>query len=67
MAVHPASLSDSRALRVNTPFAAELLSKLIVETLRSLIRLVDLFVHTSLDADTDVARLATKASPNQCG
>lgn len=68
MVTYPGSLSDSRALRVNTPFTVQLLSKLIVRPLRPLIRLVDPCVRTSADAGTDVARLATnEASPNERG
>lgn len=68
MAVHPGSLSDSRALRVNTPFTVQLLSKLIEQPLRPLLRLVDPSVRTSSDAGTDVARLAiNEASPNKRG
>ncbi|KAL1852446.1 hypothetical protein Daus18300_012205 [Diaporthe australafricana] len=68
VAVHPGSLSDSRALRTNTPFTVQLLSKLIVQPLRPPLRLVDPSVRTSSDAGTDVARLAiNEASPNERG
>lgn len=68
VAVYPGSLSDSRALRVNTPFTVQLLSKLVVRPLRPLLRLVDPCVRTSADAGIDVARLATnEASPNERG
>lgn len=68
IAVYPGSLSDSRALRVNTPFAVQLLSKLVVRPLRPLLRLVDPCIRTSAEAGTDVARLAiNEASPNERG
>lgn len=68
VAVYPGSLSDSRALRVNTPFAVQLLSKLVVRPLRPLLRLVDPCVRTSADAGTDVARLAiNEANPSERG
>lgn len=66
--MYPGSLSDSRALRVNTPFAVQLLSKLVVQPLRPLLRLVDPCVRTSADAGTDVALLAiNEAAPNERG
>lgn len=68
VAMYPGSLSDSRALRVNTPFAVQMLSKIVVRPLRPLLRLVDPCVRTSADAGIDVARLAiNEAAPNERG
>lgn len=68
VAIHPGSLSDSRALRVNTPLMVQYLSKIVIRPLRPLIRLIDPTVRTSADAGRDVARLATnEASPDERG
>lgn len=68
VAIHPGSLSDSRALRINTPAMAQYLSKIIIRPLRPLLHFVDPTVRTSAEAAQDVVRLAiNEAAPNERG
>ncbi|KAF2788463.1 NAD(P)-binding protein [Melanomma pulvis-pyrius CBS 109.77] len=59
VAINPGNLSDSRALRVNTPKGLQFMSKYIVQPLRPLLRFVDATMRTSKEAGIDVAKLAT--------
>ncbi|KUI73734.1 Retinol dehydrogenase 13 [Cytospora mali] len=68
VAIHPGSLSDSRALRVNTPAMVQYLSKIVIRPLRPLLRIMDPTIRTSAEAGKDVARLAiNEASPDERG
>ncbi|RDA95544.1 hypothetical protein CP533_1181 [Ophiocordyceps camponoti-saundersi (nom. inval.)] len=67
--VHPGTLSDSRALRVNTPRKIALMSRLLIRPMQPLLRMVmDPAIRTSAEAAVDIARLATsEAAPGQQG
>ncbi|KJZ71632.1 hypothetical protein HIM_08944 [Hirsutella minnesotensis 3608] len=68
--LNPGSLSDSRALRVNTPGKLVLMSRfLLLAPMRPLLRLLmDPTMRTAAEAGTDVARLATsEALPGEQG
>ncbi|PFH57055.1 hypothetical protein XA68_15572 [Ophiocordyceps unilateralis] len=67
--VNPGTLSDSRALRVNTPRKISLMSKLLIRPMQPLLRLVmDPTIRTSAEAGVEIARLATNdAMPGQQG
>jgi NAD(P)-dependent dehydrogenase (short-subunit alcohol dehydrogenase family) len=68
VAVNPGNLSDSRALRVNTPPMLQVMSKYIIRPLRPLLRFADPTMRTSSEAGTDVAKLAVnEASPGYRG
>jgi hypothetical protein len=68
VAVNPGNLSDSRALRVNTPAMLRILSTLVIRPLRPLLRFTDPTMRTSKEAGTDIAKLATnEASPGVRG
>lgn len=56
--VNPGNLSDSRALRVNTPAMLQYMSRLIIQPLRPLLRMMDPTMRTSADAAADIVRLA---------
>jgi NAD(P)-dependent dehydrogenase (short-subunit alcohol dehydrogenase family) len=58
IAVNPGNLSDSRALRVNTPASLQMVSRVIIRPLRPLLRLVDPTMRTAGDAGSDVIDLA---------
>ncbi|KAF3765292.1 NAD(P)-binding protein [Cryphonectria parasitica EP155] len=67
--MNPGNLSDSRALRVNTPLKLVILSNFVVRPLRPLLNMtVDPTARTANAAAVDVARLATnKAHPGHRG
>ncbi|ROV92173.1 hypothetical protein VMCG_09281 [Cytospora schulzeri] len=68
VAINPGNLSDSRALRVNTPAMVQYLSKIVIRPLRPLLQMMDPTMRTSAEAGQDVARLAiNEASPNERG
>lgn len=68
VAIHPGSLSDSRALRVNTPAMVQYLSKIIIRPLKPLLQLMDPTIRTAAEAGQDVARLAiNEAVPSERG
>jgi NAD(P)-dependent dehydrogenase (short-subunit alcohol dehydrogenase family) len=68
VAINPGNLSDSRALRVNTPAMIQMMSKYIIRPLRPLLRFMDPTMRTSSEAGTDVAKLAVnEASPGYRG
>jgi NAD(P)-dependent dehydrogenase (short-subunit alcohol dehydrogenase family) len=59
IAVNPGNLSDSRALRVNTPTSVRILSRVIIQPLRPLLKaLADPTMRTAGDAALDVVELA---------
>ncbi|OKL62210.1 hypothetical protein UA08_02889 [Talaromyces atroroseus] len=59
IAVNPGNLSDSRALRVNTPTSIQVMSRAVIRPLRPLLRaLVDPTMRTAGDAGKDVIELA---------
>lgn len=59
IAVNPGNLSDSRALRVNTPTSIQIMSRLIIKPLSPLLRaLVDPTMRSAKDAGVDVVELA---------
>jgi hypothetical protein len=61
-------LSDSRALRVNTPAMIQMMSKYIIRPLRPLLRFTDPTMRTSSEAGTDIAKLAvSEACPGYRG
>ncbi|KAF2710657.1 short-chain dehydrogenase [Pleomassaria siparia CBS 279.74] len=59
VAINPGNLSDSRALRVNTPKMLQIMSKFVIQPMRPLLRLADPTMRTSREAGIDVAKLAT--------
>jgi hypothetical protein len=59
VAINPGNLSDSRALRVNTPKMLQIMSKYFIQPMRPLLRFVDPTMRTSREAGIDVAKLAT--------
>ncbi|KAL8733398.1 MAG: hypothetical protein Q9181_003606 [Wetmoreana brouardii] len=68
VAINPGNLSDSRALRTNTPFMLVFMSRFIIQPLRPLIRLMDPTMRTSAEAGVDVIDLATRtAHPQERG
>ncbi|MCJ1247586.1 hypothetical protein MMC30_004801 [Trapelia coarctata] len=68
VAINPGNLSDSRALRTNTPQMLVYMSKFVVRPLRPILRLMDPTMRTAAEAGTDVADIATnKASPGERG
>ncbi|RDL32069.1 Short-chain dehydrogenase [Venustampulla echinocandica] len=68
VAINPGNLSDSRALRTNTPQMLAYMSKFIISPLRPLLRLKDPTMRTAAEAGIDVVDLAmNKASPGERG
>lgn len=68
VAINPGNLSDSRALRVNTPKMLQYMSKLVIQPLRPLLRFMDPTMRTSGEAGRDIAKLATNnAFPGERG
>ncbi|RYO54777.1 hypothetical protein AA0116_g9217 [Alternaria tenuissima] len=68
VAINPGNLSDSRALRVNTPAMIQMMSKYIIRPLRPLLRFTDPTMRTSSEAGTDIAKLAVnEACPGYRG
>ena len=68
VAINPGNLSDSRALRVNTPAMIQMMSKYIIRPLRPLLRFTDPTMRTSSEAGTDIAKLAvSEACPGYRG
>ncbi|RDA84358.1 hypothetical protein CP532_2599 [Ophiocordyceps camponoti-leonardi (nom. inval.)] len=67
--VNPGTLSDSRALLVNTPRTISLISRFLLRPMQPLLRRVmDPTIRTSAEAAVDIARLATsEAVPDQQG
>ena len=68
VAINPGNLSDSRALRTNTPWMLFYMSKLIIRPLRFLLRFMDPTMRVAAEAGVDVVDLATnKAHPGDRG
>ncbi|KAI9737227.1 MAG: hypothetical protein M1818_005759 [Claussenomyces sp. TS43310] len=68
VAINPGNLSDSRALRINTPKMIVYMSKYFIQPLRPLLRLTDPTMRTAAEAGVDVVELATnKAYPGERG
>ncbi|KAL9012086.1 MAG: hypothetical protein Q9173_003122 [Seirophora scorigena] len=69
VAINPGNLSDSRALRTNTPTMLVFMSRFVIQPLRPLLRLLmDPTMRTSAEAGADVVDLATGAAhPNERG
>lgn len=66
--INPGNLSDSRALKTNTPPMLQYLSRFIIQPLRPLMRFMDPTMRTARDAGIDVAKLATNtAFPGERG
>ena len=59
VAINPGNLSDSRALRTNTPPMLYYMSKFIIQPLRFLLRFMDPTMRNAAKAGVDVADLAT--------
>ncbi|KAL8695590.1 MAG: hypothetical protein Q9224_003323 [Gallowayella concinna] len=59
VAINPGNLTDSRALRTNTPTMLVVVSR-VLQLLRPLLRFMDPTMRTSADAGNDVIDLATK-------
>ncbi|RJE27103.1 short-chain dehydrogenase [Aspergillus sclerotialis] len=58
VAINPGNLSDSRALRVNTPFTLQVLSRFVIRPLCPILRLIDPTMRTAAAAAADVVELA---------
>lgn len=68
VAINPGNLSDSRALRTNTPQKLVYLSTLVIKPLRFLLRFTDPTMRTAAKAGEDVVNLATNhAHPKDRG
>jgi len=68
VAINPGNLSDSRALRTNTPQMLVYMSKFVIGPLRPVLRLMDPTMRTAAEAGADVADLAiNKVSPGERG
>lgn len=68
VAINPGNLSDSRALRVNTPRMIQIMSKVVIQPMRPLLRLMDPTMRLSSEAGIDIAKLAiNEASPGVRG
>ena len=68
IAMNPGNLSDSRALRVNTPATLQIMSKFVIQPMRPLLRFMDPTMRTSSEAGIDIAKLAiSEASPGTRG
>ncbi|KAL8730887.1 MAG: hypothetical protein Q9166_003814 [cf. Caloplaca sp. 2 TL-2023] len=68
VAINPGTLSDSRALRTNTPAMLFYLSKFVIGPLQPLLRFMDPTMRTSAEAGKDVIQLATnEAYPGDRG
>ncbi|KAL7624892.1 hypothetical protein AAE478_004106 [Parahypoxylon ruwenzoriense] len=66
--IDPGNLTDSRALRTNTPQFLRYVQRFALQPLRPLLRLADPTLRTSADAGADVVELATnKAYPGERG
>ncbi|KAL8654750.1 MAG: hypothetical protein Q9226_003314 [Calogaya cf. arnoldii] len=62
VAINPGNLSDSRALRTNTPTMLVWMSRLVIQPLRPLLRFMDPTMRTAAEAGFDVIDLATRAA-----
>ncbi|CAG8305299.1 unnamed protein product [Penicillium salamii] len=58
VAINPGNLSDSRALRVNTPMMLHMVSRSIIGPLRPILRLLDPTMRTATAAGKDAIELA---------
>ncbi|KAL8776380.1 MAG: hypothetical protein Q9213_008296 [Squamulea squamosa] len=68
VAINPGNLSDSRALRTNTPSTIYYLSLFVIRPLQPLLRFMDPTMRTSAAAGADVVQLATnEAFPGERG
>lgn len=66
--IDPGSLTDSRALRTNTPMFLHIVQRFALQPLRPVLRLMDPNMRTAADAGADVIELATnKAYPGERG
>ncbi|KAI1774388.1 NAD(P)-binding protein [Hypoxylon cercidicola] len=64
----PGSLTDSRALRTNTPMFLHYVQRFVLQPLRPFLRLKDPSMRTAADAGVDAIELATnKAYPGERG
>ncbi|KAF2238880.1 NAD(P)-binding protein [Viridothelium virens] len=59
VAINPGNLSDSRALRTNTPQMLNYLSRFVIQPLRPLLKFTDPTMRTASEAAKDVADLAS--------
>ncbi|ROW09243.1 hypothetical protein VPNG_05898 [Cytospora leucostoma] len=60
--VNPGNLSDSRALRTNTPAMLRCMSSLVIRPFQPLLRMVDPTMRSSAEAGKDIALLATNTA-----
>ncbi|KAL8804215.1 MAG: hypothetical protein Q9223_005890 [Gallowayella weberi] len=68
VAINPGNLSDSRALRTNTPRMLFYLSRFVIGPLGPLLRFTDPIMRSSAEAGADVTDLATnEAFPGERG
>ncbi|KAF2753657.1 NAD(P)-binding protein [Pseudovirgaria hyperparasitica] len=68
IAVNPGNMTDSAALRKNTPAMVQFMSKWILGPGRPLLRFLDPTMRTTKEAAVDIAEFATnKASPGEMG
>ncbi|KAI9784388.1 MAG: hypothetical protein M1816_000859 [Peltula sp. TS41687] len=68
VAINPGNLTDSRALRTNTPQMLVYMSKFVMQPLRPLLRLKDPTMRTAAEAGVDVVDLAmNRAFPGERG
>lgn len=68
VAINPGNLSDSRALRTNTPQMLVYMSRFVIGPLRPLLKYADPTLRTTAEAAADVVELATgKAHPAERG
>ncbi|KAJ5669214.1 short-chain dehydrogenase [Penicillium macrosclerotiorum] len=58
VAINPGNLSDSRALRTNTPWMLRTLSRFVIRPFRPVLRLMDPTMRTAAAAGVDVVKLA---------
>jgi len=62
IAINPGNLSDSRALRVNTPKVLQYMSRFMIQPMRPVLRLMDPTMRTAQEAGHDIAELATNTA-----
>lgn len=68
VAINPGNITDSRALRTNTPQMLHYLQKLVIQPLRPIMRLRDPTLRTANEAGVDVIEIATgRVDPGERG
>lgn len=66
--IDPGSLTDSRALRTNTPAFLQYVQRFVLQPLRPVLKLKDPTMRTAAEAGVDVIELAVnKAYPGERG